>query len=1157
MILTFPDLATLRLALTTGAVPPAISATSARAGDGENGSFRVETAEALSRASQQELKKLGVMCARANDSSLPIDVCCWAELLPLQADAGSHATSDRTPVLFELSTGLALSDLVNEILRLGNDRQSFRWLEDGKGEPRALLRVVDPPYYSLLRAIDRIGKADAPAAFVERAPRVWIEWGYTHPFVDHIQPPGGKILLMQAPRQWTLLDDAPFRDIYEVLDFTLPFGPAALTDVPPIQRFQVSPTLQPGGSAEGAELWVLRDDDVEELNRFVQNSDDQLLHRLAFAVGERDGQTTVVVRVRQSRQALPVLVLKGVPYKQYLKLPNLFVPTGTLLHPPLRRDVVRKLLADDSDRVTWLTPHVDNSFIPESLPEIAFRPLADWVEYVLDKDREALRAWIQGFRFDFEGFICADDQPVQPKRAPDRDRKRRDKTGRGTGRENDAQNLSAFTPTMKTRQSKASVEESDSVPAVVPGDLPEVQKRLKALEERFVAAEGGLDNPERTTLWPELAALNAALGSTDDAAICWMNALWIGGEAAPARAQAWFGVEASSLPARLESGSPRGRSWASRAKLPGGDGCDVSGEDLDRLLALEEPAPGDLRALAAHLVCSAGRTPPSDELMRRLNPVQRFLETHEGLLPVRAVWLAWSHLARLAGDDVLGLARARDRLLARLYSNGLRPEQDLPTFLRFGGVSNGSRFRAVGPWLMQLCVRARQWASRQGHDALYADKQPRTAEYIDLLFAFGLARLGEGGTSRQLLQRASAGLAEGEDAHQLLLAGFRYRIEQALAGKPWGGPLPFEQLEYLEMLPDERRTDENVPARYVVDRMRSVSRILEPDQHVDPYRHYHAQADGDLAAEIALLPDLPDVRQVAARVQQLLRRPPKRATGPDARAQVLRAGLDQAPRVGEDFSRELLDLVAPAYDALGKGEDIAITMARAKLLEKALFVAAHFDRVEYISPFVSRFEELVEAQSGGTTVAAVESLAAQCFRGLRKLGMRDEIDRLLTLMADVILQGNPLSSLDGRPDKAAALRSLLQVSAGRYYFGQNSRAEPVLHAARASLFAGEWAARGLDHANLACAYASTVGQGPPELARRRLEELFDKLTDVRDTFTTNAYYSQSQIKVVETVVLAVASDDFTSGSQARRWLDDDEFLVRRRIHRELREMMTR
>ena len=35
-------------------------------------------------------------------------------------------------------------------------------------------------------------------------------------------------------------------------------------------------------------------------------------------------------------------------------------------------------------------------------------------------------------------------------------------------------------------------------------------------------------------------------------------------------------------------------------------------------------------------------------------------------------------------------------------------------------------------------------------------------------------------------------------------------------------------------------------------------------------------------------------------------------------------------------------------------------------------------------------------------------------------------------------------------------------------------------------------------------------------------------------------------------MLAVVSDDFTLGADARRWLDDDEYLVRRRVHKEYR-----
>ena len=72
-----------------------------------------------------------------------------------------------------------------------------------------------------------------------------------------------------------------------------------------------------------------------------------------------------------------------------------------------------------------------------------------------------------------------------------------------------------------------------------------------------------------------------------------------------------------------------------------------------------------------------------------------------------------------------------------------------------------------------------------------------------------------------------------------------------------------------------------------------------------------------------------------------------------------------------------------------------------------------------------------------------------------------------------------------------------------------------------------------------------------EEARKLSQEFLDK-TQARYNAGTVA-----KLDVVESVVLAVVSDDFTLGTQARRWLDDDEFLVRRRIHRDLRALMDR
>src|SRR5437868_4227082 len=134
MILKFPDLNTLRLALITGSVPVAMSQAGAVAGFDQDQCW-VETSATLGRANQAELKKLGVTTPRTWAANLErTEVSCWAEILPLEHDRTAVDRLEQTPVLFDLVNGEELSRLVIEVLRLGNDRQGFRWLEGSSGE---------------------------------------------------------------------------------------------------------------------------------------------------------------------------------------------------------------------------------------------------------------------------------------------------------------------------------------------------------------------------------------------------------------------------------------------------------------------------------------------------------------------------------------------------------------------------------------------------------------------------------------------------------------------------------------------------------------------------------------------------------------------------------------------------------------------------------------------------------------------------------------------------------------------------------------------------------------------------------------------------------------------------------------------------------------
>ncbi len=1124
-VLYFPDLDTLQLSLTSGVVPPAVSQEPVSAAFDADGHVWLKASVALPRPVQNELRRLGVHVVKSLDAADVRDYSCWPQLIPLQREATPQTPGGQTPVLFELSGPGELPGLVSEILRLGNDRQGFRWVRDDSDSP-VLLRVVGPPYYSLLRALDRDGQGDAPRAYLERSPRLWVEIGHTHPLLAQLKAPEGKIVLLRPPRDWVFLDDVPYRDVYDILEFALPAVATRWQDAALTQKLTVPLRLTLGGGQDSPELWVLREHAIETLDDFVRSADDQLLARLSFAVGEGGGRDRVIVlRVRPSRMPPPVLVLKGAQgFRPFLKLPNLFLPVGARLHPPLRRDAVRRLFADDPDLVTWLFPNGDATFTPENLPDNVFRPLTDWIDYVLDHNHVALNAWMQSMQFEFESFVCKDDQdPRQdkskrPARAPKGGRK--DTTTEvGTG---------GATTTFQAINKSRKKEIEEPLPELPRAEPSELQIQLTALERTFLDMEGGLDAPQRQSLWPRLALLNSALGNTSDATLCYVHALWEDSPQASQWARTWLWTE------------NKGR----EQELPA--------QELDRILNGKEPSLADVRRLSACVVAAAHREPPPPEVIKRLRPIQEFLQQHEPLLPVRAAWLVGLALYRLSHGDVLALTRTRDRLLERLFKNGLSAELDLPTFLRFSGVRSSDRFRAFRDWLLPLPEKIRRWihdVNRKGLDADPAD----TEAYANLILAYGLARLGEEQRARDLHARARKALVERSDVHSFLLEAFGHRIQQALEGKPPSGPLPPEQLEYLEHM-------ERIP-RYMVDRLRQHSRILEPHEKINPYRSWQVRYFDELGQKLAALPDIIERAELEKTVVGLLASTRGNAAKERLRrSRVVIAALGVAPRIGEAFAKEVLTDAVPGCTALAEAMEKAepaekanFLMEQADLLEKAIFVAAHFDQSAHVQGLVARFQSLLHTLHGASGGQAVDSLAGQCFRGLRKLGLRDEIHAMLGQMAEVVTGGRSPADLRKRKDWSAGLRTLLHVASGWYYFGMEAEARPVMEEARLLLYQGALDAR--EQTKLACAYAGTIGQAPVDLALQSIDEMFQKLTKVCDTFTTNAYYSLSQLDVVEAVVLAVVTEDFALGTMARRWLDDEEFLIRRRVHADVHALM--
>jgi hypothetical protein len=429
--------------------------------------------------------------------------------------------------------------------------------------------------------------------------------------------------------------------------------------------------------------------------------------------------------------------------------------------------------------------------------------------------------------------------------------------------------------------------------------------------------------------------------------------------------------------------------------------------------------------------------------------------------------------------------------------------------------------RLPGPWLLGLCYEALGWIRRNSKPkTVSAPNIPTTSAYAQLVFAFGLARLGEAGASRSLTEQAEGVLLGKDEIHEVLCRAYRYRIDEALAGRPRAGPLPegvLVQIERLDKMP-----------RFVVDRLRQHSRILEPDQKIDPYRGPW-ETSNDLQRSLAPLYVLPDSEELASRVETLLREvSPGHNASESRKWWILMAALNLAPRVGEEFARRILEATTLAYDGLPETD----RQNRVWLLARGLFVAAHFGWWDYLQNLAARCKRLLASQPGPGAALAMELLTGPYLRGLQKLGRRDEIDSLLEWVVQRAQETQRVSDLesllelvtkDGShlrdPFWLAALRALVQAASGWLYLGRDNRAEPVLEAGRTLLFRARLKPQ--DQTDLACAYARTLGQAPVGMTQQRLEELFEKLDGVRDSFTTNSHYGLLQIEVIEAAVLAV------------------------------------
>jgi len=171
-------------------------------------------------------------------------------------------------------------------------------------------------------------------------------------------------------------------------------------------------------------------------------------------------------------------------------------------------------------------------------------------------------------------------------------------------------------------------------------------------------------------------------------------------------------------------------------------------------------------------------------------------------------------------------------------------------------------------------------------------------------------------------------------------------------------------------------------------------------------------------------------------------------------------------------------------------------------------------------------------------VTEVAKTLGQCLRSMRRVGLSDEAGELLTQVAAAI-KGT------GTPVVVARL----QLASGLADLGRAKEAQSMLQQGTKAL--KDKSLLLVDRLELTRAMAGTASHLPLAQAVAELSRLVPQLPQISDSFNTNSHFCLSVIQFMESLIVGYASEQLALGQLGRRWLDEDEYLVRRRIHRDL------
>jgi hypothetical protein len=983
----------------------------------------------------------------------------------------AHPPGPPAEVLFVVEDASATARLLERLVLLerADARLCRLSLTDDVENPVTAVRVMNPPLWLVLtyaeqdagvRVLSRAGDDDVAGLFVEYGFVVLLA-----DLVDTALRARGEVGLWFATGQRFVRARAlwPERPVHDVLRAELPASTATATAVPLVTTFPVTlrfgPALPADESAE-PELFVLDDEQVARLERFVEAAAPEELDRLLLTrVDDGSGRALVVLRelVRPGVSRLGARLQSALLARGFVRAAGhdgLFVPPGRRLLPALRREDLRTLLALQDAAAVLIDEDADGLRIVR-VRTLTDEPIAKLVRYIATSRRQELDRIHEDAVLTFPGLMALRPHVATPATAQQR-----------VGASFDAQRSEGPRPAPAAvppvpAPSSSGPTESGAL------DRAAWKRRAAKLEGLLVA---GSDDVEP---WRALAELKLALHDPTDAAAC--------------AGVASFLEESVRVPSTLL-----------RATAPQ--------QALEQLIQVATLSPTEAEGLSALALAAVAKDDLPGELTCRVVEV---VSRADFPASRRLQWATLRAIHKRTGD-LLGLTRAKERVLGALNAHGLRPAIDAPRFVRLAHAVDraaGPDGGSIAPVSVVQALAAAQEAEQQrtgGRDLV-----------LRAILAHGVARAGSDvtGVLAELARRAAQ--RGGPLVAIVELYAARLRLGR-------GDPRGDREQVWAAELERTTRTVARDEDRRVVAWLVKRSSWLRPSPPPPAPQGLRPALQRIVAAAVDHR-DTADLHDAAERAVAV------RGCFDYEIASVLERLMGLALEQGRDDV--IVDVAHVAHRTVA---GIRILAHRAQVLGLVVRAAATAGQPVIVARCLDDIAALAHSREAPSTRDLLLALRP-ALEALRRLGEASAARRCLDAFVPLTDQ-----TIERETGPLAAV-----LAEGYRSLGIDEQADAMLRRAWGRIVMPT--SGHVDRFEAGCAVVEALAHWPHEERADRCRDLLHHLEIFQDTFTTRMWFAAHQVLLAERVVDCLVDEKTESHDRLQRWLDDDEARLRRRI----------